>query len=125
MSDTFTVYRLHFIHIGIISGIVYQIGIFVSIQHIYFLRNSLPAIISIIRNRSTSFLAFLSSNQYYTIRSSRTINGSRRSIFQYLNRLYIIHIEGVQLLLGKRYPVYYIQGGSSCSNSARTTYLNL
>ena len=109
------------------STLIHHERIFRSIQHIPILPCTLPAVRKVISHFRLTNLTAFSSNKNYTIRSTRTINSTRSSIFQNFDRSNVTRIQIIQTTFN-RHTVYNIKR-IGCTifrtNRTYTTYTNL
>ena len=99
---------------------VHNFHILACVQQFRFLGYLLPAIITIIGNLNLTFFSLTGSDQDYTVSSTGTVNRSRSSIFQDIDRFDIRWVQHIDIASG--YTVNYIQRCRG-TDSTHTTYI--
>ena len=96
-------------------------GVVRSTGYVTVLPGCLPAIREIVVDLCLTHLTLLGGDEYHTVGSARTIDGTRGSIFQHLDTLDIIRVHRLQTVLVGWHAVNNIKR-VRVINSTRTTH---
>ena len=94
---------------AVYRAFIYHCGVFGSVEHVAHLPRILDAVGEVVGHFGCAEFAFLCSNEDYAVGSPCTVNSTRCSVFQDLDRLDVVGVEVVDAAVN-RHTVNYIEG---------------